>query len=62
MKCVLAMCKRRFLAGLVHVTKIYLGKDEPKYNLIVRITCMCWLRLSLTAYKLHSGVLNNRHK
>ena len=37
------------------------GKAEPKYNLIIGFTCMCWLRLSLTAYKLDSGILNNHH-
>ena len=33
-------------------------KAKPKYDLTVRFTYMCWLRLCLTAYKLDSGMLN----
>ena len=32
---------------------------EKSHNLIFRFTCMCCVRLSLTAYKLDSGLWNN---
>ena len=51
----------RFQANLVRVSRIYQVKAEPKYNLVVRFVCICWIRLSLTAHKLDSGVLNNCH-
>ena len=33
-----------------------LGESRTKIQLNVRFTCMCWLRLSLTAYKLDFGM------
>ena len=48
--------KLHFQADLVCVSRIHEEKAEPKYNLVIHFTCMCWIRLSLTAYKLDFGV------
>ena len=61
-KGVLVKRKLRFQADFFRVSRVYLGKAKPIYNLIVHFTCMCLIRLSLTGYKLDSGVLNNCHE
>ena len=58
----ISQAQSRFLTAPVRVHRIYQGKAELKYNLIVHFTCMCWLRLSLTAYKQDSGMQNNRYQ